>query len=289
MKLSRLSSGFLGLLEALAIIAHIALPRIGAAQAATASSVPPAVQDNSFLVEEAYNQEEGVVQHITSLNLDSRSSTYELDFTQEWPAPGITHQLSYMIPLVHTEPRETGLGDIALNYRYQLIGNGDAKVAVAPRFSTVLPTGNWRSGVGNGTTGFELFLPASVVLSDLLVVHLNTGARYTPRARDRSGNRAGISKCTAAGSVIIRPSLYFHLLLETVWTREQRVVGPGMTSAANSVTILPGARAALNFSSGLQIVPGIGFPVGVGPTKSDRGVFLYLSFEHPFSAKGRRK
>jgi hypothetical protein len=33
----------------------------------------------------------------------------------------------------------------------------------------------------------------------------------------------------------------------------------------------------------LQIVPGLAIPLGLGPSKGDKGVFVYLSFEHPFS------
>ena len=42
------------------------------------------IQDNSFLVEEAYNQEDGVIQHIS---LFQRLSTGDWAFTQtdEWP------------------------------------------------------------------------------------------------------------------------------------------------------------------------------------------------------------
>jgi len=29
-------------------------------------------------------------------------------------------------------------------------------------------------------------------------------------------------------------------------------------------------------------VPGIAFPIGVGPSAGDDAVLLYLSFEHPF-------
>ncbi len=44
----------------------------------------------------------------------------------------------------------------------------------------------------------------------------------------------------------------------------------------------PGIRWAYNFNNGLQIVPGIGVPLGVGPSDGEKGVFLYLSFEHPY-------
>src|SRR5436305_1716303 len=62
------------------------------------------MMDNSFLVEEAYNQEPGVVQNIfTGLySWANYSGTGErrldLAFTQEFPAWGQKHQFSYTIP-----------------------------------------------------------------------------------------------------------------------------------------------------------------------------------------------
>src|SRR5262249_28473234 len=57
----------------------------------------PSIQDNSFLVEEAYNQERGVVQHISGFTYFSDSKDWAYTFTQEWPVPGLRHQLSYTL------------------------------------------------------------------------------------------------------------------------------------------------------------------------------------------------
>src|SRR3989304_1284470 len=82
------------------------------------------IQDNSFLIEEAYNQEEGVIQHIQTFQY-MKDGTWGNTFTQEWPVKGQMHQFSYTIPVSHlTDPGRTGLGDMALNYRYQLINKG---------------------------------------------------------------------------------------------------------------------------------------------------------------------
>ena len=60
--------------------------------------------DNSFLVEEAYNQEPGVVQHIMTAfyGIDRLpgpdDKTLNLAFTQEWPIVSQTHQFSYTVP-----------------------------------------------------------------------------------------------------------------------------------------------------------------------------------------------
>lgn len=43
----------------------------------------PVIQDNSFLVEEAYNQDAGVVQHITTFQIQRGTSDFDTSFTQE--------------------------------------------------------------------------------------------------------------------------------------------------------------------------------------------------------------
>ena len=93
------------------------------------------IQDNSFLVEEAYNQEAGVVQHISTFTLYQESKDWIYTFTQEWPVGGITHQLSFTLPWQRFGASLDGkqaFGDVALNYRYQLLGNGDAAIAMSP-------------------------------------------------------------------------------------------------------------------------------------------------------------
>lgn len=96
------------------------------------------IQDNSFLIEEAYNQEDGVIQHIQTFQYLQKSKTWGYLFTQEWPVPGQTHQFSYTIPVNHLEDsvKETGIGDIAINYRYQLIFK--EPIAMSPRLSLLL-------------------------------------------------------------------------------------------------------------------------------------------------------
>src|SRR5204862_7430552 len=77
----------------------------------------------------------------------------------------------------------------------------------------------------------------------------------------------------------------FNALLEIVMTRDEAVTCPGRNTASHGLSISPGIRWAHNFSSGLQIVPGIAFPIGVGPSAGDDAVLLYLSFEHPFRSR----
>src|SRR5262245_18524510 len=71
------------------------------------------IQDNSFVIEEAYNQERGVVQHINAFQR-LRSGELAYSFTQEWPIPDLKHQLSYSVP-VERQEGATGVGDISLS------------------------------------------------------------------------------------------------------------------------------------------------------------------------------
>jgi hypothetical protein len=241
------------------------------------------IQDNSFLVEEAYNQEFGVVQHISGFTRLWPSGQWAYTFTQEWPIdPAPRNQLSYTLSLVPAEDGRAGLGDTALNYRYQLVGNGESRLAFAPRLSLLLPTGDSRLGRGAGGTGFQTSLPLSVVVSPHLVTHWNVGATFVPHAHDLSGDESRIWGYNLGQSFVWLAKPRCNFLLETVWNSAETVVARGQTARSNNLLISPGIRWAIDAPRGLQIVPGIGMPIGVGPSASEKGVFLYLSFEHPY-------
>ena len=247
----------------------------------TASSLAGQIQDNSFLLEEAYNQESGVVQHISAFErVDGGDWAY--NFTQEWPLGGIRHQLSYTIPVENPEGFGTGLGDVALNYRYQLAGNPDARAVAAPRLSVLLPTGDEEEGRGAGAVGLQVNLPVTLVLTDKVVTHWNAGATVTPSARNGLGDKSTTTNFNLGASVIwlLRPSL--NLLVEALWLSEESVIGDGVTAREESGVLSPGIRLALDVAGDLQIVPGIAYTIGVTPDTTEDALFLYLSFEHPF-------
>lgn len=251
---------------------------------------PPPIEDNSFLVEEAYNQGRGVVQHISTFARSTGSANWMYTFTQEWPLGGQTHQLSYTVPLGRNDDGpagRAGLGDIAINYRYQIGGAEDDGFALAPRGTLLVPTGASRRALGSGGTGFQVNLPFSVELPARFVAHSNAGITYTPRARDALGNSAATRSYALGQSVIwlVHPKL--NLMLESTWIAAQDVSGPGRTERSTEFLLAPGVRGAIDFPSGLQIVPGIAFPFGVGSSRGERAVFAYLSFEHPFTRGSR--
>ena len=247
-----------------------------------------AISDNSFLIEEAYNQEAGVVQHISAFQLFRGADSWAYSFTQEWPLFSRTHQLSFTVPIqrIHNgSSTATGIGDVAVNYRYQLAGT--ERLSVAPRLSLLLPTGRAKSDLGAGSLGVQGNLPVSVAVAKQVVTHWNAGATVIPSAQSAVGDRATTVAYNLGASLVWLARPTFNFLVELVWTRDEAVTGPGRTAASDGLLVSPGIRWAHNFASGLQIVPGVAFPIGVGPSPGDDAVFLYLSFEHPFRSGTR--
>src|SRR5262245_2273743 len=119
---------------------------LSAAAAGAEPAAPPrlvdGIMDNSFLIEEAYNQEPGVVQHIFTTSYSVTRSAGQEDhgwvstFTQEWPIFSQRHQFSYTIPWSNNDAggrRQTDLNDILLNYRYQVYFDAETLTGFAPR------------------------------------------------------------------------------------------------------------------------------------------------------------
>jgi hypothetical protein len=243
------------------------------------------IEDNSFLLEEAFNQERNVIQHISAFTRLWDSNDWAYTFTQEWPFPGhAKHQLSYTLSL--TSPGAypgsgPGFGDTALNYRYQLIGGGGQRVSFSPRLSLLLPTGNSRLARGAGGTGVQTNLPVSIYLNRKFVTHINAGATIVPQAQNVSRDRALATGYNLGQSLIWLAKPRFNVMLETIWTGSEAVIAQDRTQRSHSWLVSPGVRWAYNLSHGLQVVPGVAVPLGVGPSAGEKGLILYLSFEHP--------
>ena len=248
-------------------------------QQAAAPAAEPGIQDNSFLVEEAYNQNFGVVQHISSFTRFWNSKDWNYTFTQEWPVPGDErHQLSYTLAAVHSGDfpgSGAGFGDVLLNYRYQLVGSGDTRVAFSPRLSLIFPTGDSSQG--------------------------------TRRRQFRSADQSSLERCSQArnwsATGMWEPHIFRTLRTlqatelhrqVTTWVRalsgwrtlvsmscwklclsgHRRSWATDHTDWTNSLFLSPGIRWSYNFKNGLQIVPGIGVPLGVGPSAGERALFF---------------
>ena len=267
-------------LRAVAVVWFVA----GAAPlVAQQDDAPAPIADNSFLIEEAFNQERGVVQHISTFARPDGGGAWAYSFTQEWPFHGMRNQLSYTVPVQHDETAGTGVGDIGLNYRYQLVGLDGGSIYVAPRATLLLPTGDERRGRGAGGVGFQANLPVSILPAPQIALHANAGATWTPSAKSPLGAESGTLDANAGGSVIwlVRPS--FNLLVELLWYSTEEVVAPDTEVRQDTWLANPGVRWAFNFPSGLQIVPGVAYTIDLGNGDGGDGLFLYLSFEHPFT------
>ena len=269
------------------VTAVLIATRLAATAPATAAEPPvpdgPSIRDNSFLVEEAYNQEAGIVQHISSFVRERGTGGWLYAFTQEWPVPGMRHQLGWTLLFVEPgDPGGPGWGDIGLNYRFMAIGTHGGPVAFAPRVSIFLPTGASDEGRGNGGPAAQVNLPLSLELGSHVAAHTNLGLLHVEAARNEAGDSADLDAVWFGQSVIwlLRPR--FNLMLEALWTRAESVVADGESDARTSLLLSPGARFAFNRPSGLQIVPGIAFPFELRRGESDGALLLYLSFEHPF-------
>lgn len=252
------------------------------------------ISDNSFLIEEAYNQEAGVVQHIFNAvyTNDSRRRGWSFNFTQEWPILSEKHQFSYSIPSSHVREggeRQYGVRDILLNYRYQALEEGPAIPAFAPRFSLILPTGSRDKGTGGGVVGYQWSLPFSKKVAPRLALHANFGLTFLPKVRvpvDSGGRRLSPKRSLVSynvgGSAIFAFFSRLHLLVEWVGNFEESLNDEGRKERAFKPVISPGVRAAIINEEKFQTVLGVGVPIGLSRKADNQGVFLYLSIEHDF-------
>ncbi len=264
-------------------------PADSPAAAATDSSRPWEIQDNSFFVEEAFNQTPGVVQ--TFFGGAFNSSGWLMTFTQEWPAPGLKHQLSYALPLADINepggvPNVNGVGDLALNYRYQLLEEGPGRPAISPRLTVLCPTGNANRGLGIGAWGWQTDFPVSKQVRDFYF-HGNAGLTWYPRVRTDAGTgTAAASDVTltspfVAASTIYRLRPMLNLMLESVLTWQAAVDGPGHASHSTATLVSPGVRGGWNRGE-TQIILGLAAPITWTSGNSNVGVFAYFSYETRF-------
>jgi len=245
--------------------------------------------DNSFLVEEAYNQNPGEVQTIFTGSYFGKQRNGPDDrfwsgtLTQEWPLFSMRHQLSYSVPYIgidHDGETETGLGDVLLSYRYQAYYDPESLLAVAPRASIVLPTGRTKLGFSDDTVGAQFNLPVSAVWGDRWATHFNAGLTWLPEAL--SAGSQDVLNYNLGVSGIYAVSTDLHFLVECTGTWLNVPAGGNGLTHEFVCLISPGFRYALNFSNDAQLVVGAAVPVGLSDAAPDIGVFVYISFEALF-------
>ena len=247
--------------------------------------------DHSFLLEEAYNQERGEVQHTFNAvyTNDFRRRGWSFNFEQEWWLFTEDHQVAFSIPFSHLREegeKQRGVGDILIEYRYQFAEEGPNIPAVAPKFGLVLPTGDRDKGTGNGVVGYGWGIAASKKVASRLALHANLGLTYLPKVRvpldddPRLSPKRSLVSYDVGASVVFALSSNIHMLLEWVGEFEEDINDKGKKERAFKAILSPGIRAAVINKDGLQTVVGIGIPIGVNGPADNYGVFLYFSVEH---------
>jgi DtxR family Mn-dependent transcriptional regulator len=250
---------------------------------AAGSSRPFEILDNSFLVEEAFNQEAGVFQNI--LTMFRGGEAWDVGFTQEWPLGTQRHQLSYPVPFAGTTGVR-GLGDVMINYRYQALTETASRPAFSPRISIILPSGDEHRGLGTGRVGWQMNLPVSKQCGDFYV-HANGGATWLRAAIGLPPPGGGVTSTTTlltphlSASVIRRLKPMLNALVEAVFESTELSTGTQTTLREGTFTLSPGARGGWNLGDH-QLVLGVAVPVTWAGGTSETGVFGYFSYELPF-------
>lgn len=243
------------------------------------------LQSNGLLIEEAYHQETGEVQH-TFRATRERNGLWTSAFSQEWPLWSEKHQLSVTMPMQlaanDLDGGGRGIGDIEIGYSYFLLGNNDSRVTVSPSVSLILPTGNVGNGLGKGAPGLEVKVPVSVMLSEHFVTHTNVGTTLTRAAKNREGERGNLFDVEAGQGLVWLAHPKFNVLMDVIWARAEAVAAKGLSEREYEFTISPGIRWAHTFKGGLAIIPGVAVPIGFGPSRGNRGMFFRLAVEHSF-------
>ena len=219
-------------------------------------SPPEPIRDNSFLIEEAYNQDRNVIQHIGTFT-DTRAGNWALGFTDEWPLESVRNQLSVGLTLLDNAAAGE-FGAFALNYRRQLVGNPNAAVIVSPRLSLFAEVGS----TGGSPFALQVNIPVTAVLGPALVSHWNLGGTVG----------AGPAIANAGASLVWLALPWMNFLVEGLFL--------GVAGEQPGYVVSPGVRWAFNLGA-VQVVPGVAFPFNLQSSDQD-AVFLYLSFEHPF-------
>lgn len=257
------------------------------------------IRDNAFLVEEAFNQEPGDVQHIFNwVQFWDRTSTgsnrdFAATYTMELPLGSQAHQFSFTTqffsffeqPLGGPPEFQGGVGDTFLNYRYQLLSNDDF-LWCAPRFSLIVPTGDERFGLGTGVLGYQFNLPISHY-GDRFDFHFNAGHTFTPNVRtqvptifplidyDLRGYNLG-------GSVFWKPKVYLNFFLEILALWNDEIDDGGARVNVTQAFLNPGTRYAVCQLDEVEWVLGVSVPVGLTCESPEIGVIAYMSVEHKF-------
>lgn len=257
----------------------------------------PAIEDNSMFIEEAFNQEAGIIQHISNLLVTKGDVVYA--YTQEIPLADVKHQLSFGITynafnspdaiqqLAGSQYLTKGLGDLYINYRPLLFGK-NAWALVIPRFTLIAPTGDARYGFGTGAWGGQFNMAVTKRIGRKIVTHYNVGYTLFSKADfysyegdgiPRLRNHSNLAAKNVGASIIWFVTPKFNLMTEYVSNFQEEFQDNGSVRQNHNLVINPGFRLAFEIGK-VQIVPGAGIPLYfTNSSFQTSGGFFYLSIE----------
>jgi hypothetical protein len=246
------------------------------------------LQDNSFLVNEAYNQDPDQVQHVLTGWHFPNASVWLLTFDDQWPVGGEKHQMDLFVPYGSQGAIDPhGFGDLQIGYQYQarLQGEGSA-FSMAPGVKLSLPTGSWTKGLGLGGPGVLVSLPISRRLSQHVEVHFNLGGSWFPTAKTLGASgetlRGSLATLSEGASIVIHVNPTLNLSLEAVGGQAEALGESGKKLWGSTAFLSPGVAYAINFKSGAQLTLGAAVPFGLDRQSPNSSLFLYVSLEHNF-------
>ncbi|MCX7984158.1 MAG: hypothetical protein N3A63_04575 [Bacteroidetes bacterium] len=241
----------------------------------------PAIEDNSFLLEEAINQSDGALWHSMTLDIASPDQ-FTAIYTQEWPLAGETHQLGFTIPFHALENSVHGIGDLSLDYRYQLCREQDW-AWIAPHFSFFFPTGNYKNDLGHGTFGLGFILPITKRVSNAIMVNSNIGISYLPQAK-KSFPTGTITKSLKSALVGFNAAWLLHhhcsFVCEFLCSHFDEIQPHGTTSITNR-TLCTGIRFSFDIGD-VYIVGGMAVPITFTSSSTDYSFIFNVGLEQPW-------
>jgi len=241
------------------------------------------LQDDEFLVETAYLQDESDLFHKLTFERTGRHS-WSAVFKEELTIGNENRNFVFSIPahLVGTGTQKSrGFGDAEIEFSYGLYGNGSSRITISPGIGLSLPTGSVRKELGSGGAGLSVKLPVSVAITEWFTSNSIVEFCHTRSARNTDGQSANTSEYAIGQSFVwfAKPKLNF--LVETVWERQQEVTGHGSTVNSHSFLVSPAVRWAYEFKGGLTVSPGVAIPIGLGPSRGENNILFYIAFSHP--------
>ena len=194
------------------------------------------------------------MQFIQGVQYLTKSKSLGYTFTNEIPINSQQHQFSYTLPYNKIDSSQSvdgtniqGVGDFLINYRYQLMN--DDHISIAPRISILLPTGDYKKGLGSNALGVQFNQALSIKVSDEFVTHHNMGFTIIPDAKEPGGEKATTVSFNYGTSVIYLASENFNFLCEFIGNSTESPQPLIKKSRQDSFFVVPGFRYAFNFES----------------------------------------